>query len=145
MADATLKGALADSLEALEREVPAAYRAMCRAFASSELLLHIDGASIALAFTVEAHQLPDSSRHPCIEIRASEATLLAILDGELQLLTALLSERLVVLASLEDLLRCEEGFLNYLRGAVRSPSFPRILERRRAAIATLATLNRGTR
>jgi hypothetical protein len=139
MADATLKGALADSLEALQVEVPAAYRAMCRAFASSELLLHIDGAGIALAFSEEGHQFPASSRHACIEIRTSEATLLAILDGELQLLNALLSEDLLVLASVEDLLRCEEGFLNYLRGAVRSPSFPRILERRRAGI------DRGTK
>jgi hypothetical protein len=133
MADA-VDQALAESLEALRREVPAAYRAMCQALDARELCLRVDGAPIVLAFSGESHRFLARPGRAPIEIRTAEETLHQLIDGELSLLEAVLSERVVVLASIDDLLRCEEGLSSYLRGAVRSPSFPRILERRRAAI-----------
>ena len=49
-------------------------------------------------------------------------------DGELTIMGAVLAEELEVKAAVDDLLRLERSVNCYLRGAVRCPSFPALLD-----------------
>ena len=73
------------------------------------------------------HVLPEA-KEPTAELVTSRNTILSILDARLTLAEAVLSDAIVLKGHVDDLIAFHDGLMTYVRGAVRSPSFPRLLD-----------------
>jgi hypothetical protein len=124
-------GALLDeSFTILRDEVPEANRRMCSRLEGEVVVICADDQSVVVAcdgaaMRVQAGSIADASA----EIRTSRRAILRVLDGEVTLADAVLAGAVSVRASLEALVRLNHGLAMYVHGAVRAPSFPRLLER----------------
>ncbi len=106
---------------------------MCRLLAPREVLLVIDGEAVVLAFDpASAHLLP-GQRQPAVQLYTSRQTMLDVIDARLTLAEAVLADAIRLQGNVDDLAVFHEGLLTYVRGAVRCPSFPRLLDRFRQA------------
>ena len=129
---------IAKSLIALRQECSTAYFLMCGQLAPRRARLVIDGESVTLAFDPSGvHVLPEPIE-PTAELVTSRTTILNVLDARLTLAEAVLSDAIVLKGHVDDLTAFHDGLMTYVRGAVRSPSFPRLLDRFRQD-ATSAT------
>lgn len=122
---------LASSFALLAREVPTAYTHMCRQLAPREVILRVDGETVALVFRCDDVHIAPHSPHPQVEIETTRATVLSVIDAEATLTEAVLDDRLLLRGRLEDLVAFHDALLTYVRGAVRAPSFPHLLRRYR--------------
>jgi hypothetical protein len=117
------------SLAILRRECPLAYLELCGRLASATIELRIDGDPVRLAFrpgSVERRtELPD----PDVRLRTTRRTILAVLDARLTLEEAVRGGAVLLRGSSQDLTRFNDALLDYVRGAVRCPSFPALLDR----------------
>lgn len=71
----------------------------------------------------------------CVEVSTGHRALLRLLDGTDSLEEAVLTGRVHLRGDVQDLLAFHRALDIYLRGAVRSPSFPALLGSFRAAAA----------
>lgn len=112
----------------LRREVPQAYAQMCRQFAPRVVVLHVDGEVVPVVFSHhDAHFVEMQSDHH-VEVRTTKRGILSVVDAESTMMEAVLDERLMLRGSPDDLLAFHDGFLMYVHGAVRAPSFPSLLD-----------------
>jgi len=120
---------IATSLIALRQECPTAYFLMCGQLASRRVRLVIEGESVTLAFDPSGvHVLPEA-KESAAELVTSRQTILDVLDARLTLAEAVLSDAIVLKGHVNDLTAFHDGLMTYVRGAVRSPSFARLLDR----------------
>ncbi len=117
------------SLTTLRRECPHAYHLLCTLLAPREVAVQIEGETAALNFDVGAIRVTRQPRDPGVWFRTTRQTILDLLDAQLTLVEAVLSGMLVLQGDTDDLALFHEGFLTYLRGGVRCPSFPALLDR----------------
>ncbi|MCZ7545140.1 MAG: hypothetical protein M5R40_17160 [Anaerolineae bacterium] len=120
-----------ESLTILRRECPRAYGLLCDLLAPREVLVQIDDEATAVNFGADAITIAPAPRHPCVRLTASRQTLLDLLDARLSLIDAVLSGDVLLQGDIDDLARFHEGLLTYLRGGVRCPSFPGLLDQLR--------------
>jgi len=118
---------LRQSLDALRREVPAAYAQLCAHLDGQEVLLAVTGDEVAVRATGGTVCLGPPSTAPTARIRTSRDTILALIDAELTWLEALQTDALVLQGAPADVLRCHDALLTYVHGAVRAASFPTLL------------------
>jgi hypothetical protein len=111
------------SLWHMEREAPQAYASLCRQ-APGSVSLRVDGELVQVCFGPGRAEVRSAALPAGVHAEITRAVILALADGELTLLEALLSERMHVRGAFQDLLRFEAAFMGYLNGAVRSPSLP---------------------
>ena len=129
MRDSSLTWYIGASLVALRQECPTAYFLMCSQLAPRRVRLMIDGESVTLAFDPSgAHVLP-VAQNPTAELVTSRRTILDVLDARLTLAEAVLSDAIVLKGCVDDLTAFHDGLMTYVRGAVRCPTFPRLLDR----------------
>lgn len=136
LADRSLTSFLRTSFQILRREHAQAFAAMVRALGRGRLYLQVDDEAIVLRFgqgTPQVWPAHGRDRRPPL-VQTSRRAILQLADGELTVLDAVRARELEVLASPEDLLRLERSLGFYLRGAVRCPSFPALLEQFRATV-----------
>jgi hypothetical protein len=124
---------LAESILALEREVPLAHSTMCRVLAGREVRLDVDGDHFAVVFEIDSASILAEPRSSNVDVKTSRDTILELIDARLTLVDALFAETLHVQGDPTDVLAFLDGLGAYLQGAVRSPSFPGLLRRYRAA------------
>lgn len=118
----------------MERECRLAYHSLCEVLAQRQVALHVDGEALALVFTRQhAVTLPLTEAIPDIHLSLTRAAILDLVDGKLTLQEAILEGRVNLQGNLPNLLLFHEGWLAYMRGAIRCPSFPDLLERYRMA------------
>jgi hypothetical protein len=124
------------SLGALRRECPPAYRLMCEQMAGRDLLVEIDGGAVGLRFhTGQVEPLAwDEQKPPALRLRTSWRTILDLADARQTLVEAAMQGSLDLRGPPAELAVLYEGMLTYLRGAVRCPSFPGLLEAARGLI-----------
>jgi hypothetical protein len=127
--DATFASFLAGSLDLLERELPWAYGAMCRVLAPREVLLSVDGEDVSVRCTERTAIVGARAAAPDVECRTTRAAILDLADASTSLVDAVMSDRVHLRGAVGDLLAFHDGLMAYLGGAVRSPSFPALLER----------------
>ncbi len=122
------------SLDALQAEHPAAYAQLARALGRVAVAVSVAGERSLLTFSGEhcVAPAPQEISAP-VELATDWATLDALLDGKMTLLSAVRNERLYLRGAIADLGRFHEGLMLYLRGAVRCPSFPSLRADVRAA------------
>jgi hypothetical protein len=130
--DDSFEGFLRTSLHLMQRECPPAYQSLCRLLASRQVAITVDQEQVALAFTAEsADLLPLADAQPAIRLQMGRETILDLTDGKFTLQEAILDGVVSVHGDLKELVLFHEGWLAYMRGAIRCPSLPDLLERYR--------------
>lgn len=122
------------SLELLADEVPEAYAALGRSLARCPLGIVIDGSSSVLWFENGRHALARAGARGA-ELRTTGSVILALVDGDATLLETLRSDALFLRGTTDAIAHLDTALGAYLAGAVRAPSFPRLLDRYRRSIA----------
>jgi hypothetical protein len=136
LADRSLTAFLRTSFQILRREHAGAFGAMTDALGYGRLYLQVDEEAVVLRFGRGTPQVwsaqPRDRRPPAVV--TSRRAILRLADGELTILDAVRGGDPVIVASPDDLMRLERGLGFYLRGAVRCPSFPALLEQFRDTV-----------
>jgi len=133
-----LRALVASALAALAREAPGHYARLAELLARTPLQLELDGPPFVLRFAGGAHRLePRAAGGAGTVVRSDAATILAVLEGELELVDAALADRLFLRGSVEALSRFESALGVFADGAVRCASTPALLDELRASLATL--------
>ena len=127
MPEATFTTFLATAFATLEREVPWAYVGVARGLAPRVVRLDVDGEVVGLRCAPRAVSVERDVEHPTIAVRTGRADILAVIDAEASLLSAVLDDRLHLQGSPDDLLAFHDALMLWVHGAVRAPSFPGLL------------------
>jgi hypothetical protein len=129
--DGPLVALVAESLRCLEREAGAHHQAVCTHLAGRALRVQLDGEQFNLCSDGAALRLEPAGPATCA-LRSGRAAILALVADRLALLDALLTDQVVVVGPLAELLIFHEALTDFLHGAVRSPSFLGLLRRLQA-------------
>jgi hypothetical protein len=132
----TFTGFLEASLSVMQRECVQAYQLLCTQLATRRVQIEVDGEVVTLVF--EPHHvamLPASTARPTITLKLRRQAILDLTDGKFTLQEAILEGIVTLHGDLKDLVLFHEGWLTYMRGMVRCPSIPDLLERYRYASA----------
>jgi hypothetical protein len=121
------------SLAVLRRECPTAYLELCSRLAFATVELRIDDEWVRLAFLPRAAELRQELADPDVRLQTTRTTILEVLDAKLTLDQAVRAGAVLLWGSSRDLARCNDALLDYVRGAVRCPSLPALLDRFRYA------------
>jgi len=117
---------LARSLERLREECPAAYAQMCRS-APGTIATSVDGEEVALVFAPDGVSCAKPAGASAVRMETTGSTILDLVWGRSSLYDATREDRCLITGSIEDVAKFYDTLLWYLRGAVRSPSFPWLL------------------
>lgn len=130
---------VAASLEALREECPEAFTLMCAQLAPRRARLVIEGETVTLAFAASEARLLKQSRRPSVQLTTTRQNILNVIDARLSLEEAVLADAIVLKGRPNDLSVFHAGLISYVRGAVRCPSFPPLLDRFRYETTRRAT------
>ena len=117
---------LGSSLDALRRDVPAAYERLADALAELPLALEVDGVKLRLVFADGEHALQGPGEADVL-LKTSRPAILDLVDGRATLVGALRAERLWLQGAPGAVVRFDHALRAYLAGAVRSRAFPELL------------------
>jgi hypothetical protein len=112
----------------LQGEFPQAYFLLCAQLAGREVLLVVGGEPVSLAFDIQRARFLDHPSDPDVRLETSHGVILAVIDAQLTLESAVLNGDILLQGTTQDLSLFHEGLLTYIRGGVRCPSFPLLLE-----------------
>ncbi len=115
----------ADALACLQRECPAAHVAVQTAIGDRRVRLAIDREEFDLA----GGAIAASADEPAILLRSDTATVCAVLYGELDIVDALVDERVHVRGGTRDVIAGANAMTAFLAGALRCDSMPALLQR----------------
>jgi hypothetical protein len=101
---------------------------MCSSVAGRALAIVIDGEEMFLDCKPFELALTNRIEHPDVRVETDGATILDTIDAKLTLDAAIRVGRVFARGKTEDLVACHGALLFFVRGAVRSPSFPGLLE-----------------
>jgi hypothetical protein len=116
------------ALRLLKRQAPGCYARLGDAVRSEAVHIAVDGRPLVVRFRGGRHEITAPTCAATVEICTDRAAILALIDDELSLLEAILSERLWVQGSAEGVERFDEALQAFLDGALRAPSFPALLD-----------------
>ncbi len=137
MSDARFSSFLEQSFAALRDEIPGALTEMCRSLQRRAVLLTVDGERVALRFGRASATIVQELFVPDIEVRTDAAAILDLVDARCTLHEAILTDRLFLRGTPDELLAFHGGLMAYLHGAMRAPSFPHLLRRYRVEATRL--------
>jgi hypothetical protein len=118
-------------LAALRDELPWAFAQMARALGDRDVLLEVDDERVAVraaAFDVAVLPAEPVGFAPRVTLRTDAATVLRLADAERTVVDATIAGELVLRGDVDDLVAFHDGLVAFLHGAVRSPSFPHLLD-----------------
>lgn len=125
---------LRESLRDLERDRPDVAARLAATLAALDVSIAVGDESIVLRSDGEALLLEDPARPARVEVATERTTLLALLDGDLALVDAVLAGRVRLRGEAPDLARFHDALWLYLQGAVRVPSFAALLQKYRSPL-----------
>lgn len=118
-------------LGALRAELPWAYRRMADALCGRDVLLTVSGEDVPITAAggeVTTHPAPPEHFAPRVTLRTERAVVARLADAELTVVDAVVSGAVTLRGDVDDLVAFHEGLMAFLHGAVRSPSFPALLD-----------------
>lgn len=121
-------------LRALQAELPWAYARMASALGAREVAITVDGEAAVVESDGVTVRLRDEPRAPSVTLRTSRREIVALAEAERSLVDSVLLGETVLRGRVEDLSAFHDGLLEFLRGAVRSPSFPALMDAFRADV-----------
>jgi hypothetical protein len=115
------------SLALLASEAPGSYERLCHTLVGRRVCVDGDGQRFALRFEERGVDTLAASGTEDIFAGIDRSTILALVDGAMTLDEALRDDRLVIRAEVAHAATAFDGLSIYLRGAIRSVSFPMLL------------------
>lgn len=128
MNDANFSPFLQRSLSLLDGEAPAAYAAVVASLGGRSVNIAVDDERLALLARRGRLVISAPLEHPTTSARTSRRALRRLLEGEVDLTRAILADEVALFGGVDDLTNLYDALLCYFRGAVRSPSFPALLD-----------------
>jgi hypothetical protein len=117
------------ALDAIEKETPVAYRLVAGALRDRPVAIGIGDEHATLSMASGGHHLSVDGGGACaVELRLTEAVVGRLLEGRCTLVDVVVGGELVLRGSADDLAALHDALLGFIKGAVRSPSTPRLLE-----------------
>ncbi|MDC0683647.1 sterol-binding-like protein [Sorangium atrum] len=130
---------LDESFATLARELPEAYARMCARFAGKTVRIEVDGERFVAAFESAAARVRRVGTEDDVgadaSITTSRRAIRDVLEARRSLSDAVLADEVEAVAPLDSLVEVLAGLSMYVHGAVRCPSFPRLLERFQGLLA----------
>lgn len=121
-----------EGLAALDDELPWCAARMVSALGRRDALLTVDAEPVRVRADGARVRVIDAVEFsPCVTLTTDRVTVLRLADAETTVLDAVLDGSITLRGDVDDLVAFYEGLQGFLHGAVRSPSFPRLLERYR--------------
>ena len=127
--ESSFKWFIAASLQALRAECPGAFGLLCVQLAPRRVRLTIEGEKVTLAFDSSQVRVLARARNATVQLETTRQTILDVIDARLTLEEAVLADLILLKGRTEDLSAFHAGLVTYVRGGVRCPSFPRLLDR----------------
>lgn len=118
-------------LRALRDELPWAYARTALALAGRDVLLTVSDEAVpvrATADEVTAHVSAPEGFAPQVALRTARGVIVRLADAELSIVDAVISGEVSLRGDVDDLVAFHDGLMAFLHGAVRSPSFPALLD-----------------
>lgn len=117
-------------LAALRAELPWAFARMAARLDGRDVLLVVDGERVPVrAAAGDVAVREGAAFAPRVTLHTDGLTVLRLADAEVTVVDATLDGSLVLSGSVDDLVAFHDGLQAFLHGAVRSPSFPALLDR----------------
>lgn len=133
MAPPDLRSFLEQSFALLRDEAPAAHRRLHRSLDRLGLCIVEGGRRFAVQCETDRLVTGTVNGDTAVVTAVECATILALVDGELPLEQAIREDRLFVRGGIRDVAAAFDALSIYLRGAIRCPSFPALLNAYRSA------------
>jgi diacylglycerol O-acyltransferase len=112
------------AFDVLRRECPAAFLGVCRRLSPRTVAVEVDGEAVLLAFRPETVDVVSFLDHTDVRLSTTSEAILSVLNAESTLEEAVWRDAIVLRGTAEDLAHFHDALLDYIRGAVRCPSFP---------------------
>lgn len=128
--DDTVAGLLSEALGTLRDEVEACHARCRRALEGFTATCHVDRESFRVA--VESGDVvigPPGTGPADVEVATSRRTILALIHDRVTLERAVTGDALRIKGAVSHVESLSQAMVAFLHGAVRSPSFPALLER----------------
>jgi N-methylhydantoinase B/oxoprolinase/acetone carboxylase alpha subunit len=125
----SLGALLEESFEILLREVPEAHRRMCTTLKGAAVSIHVDDDHVVALFDAATATVGNDTSRVTTDVATSRQAIIDVVEGRLSLYDAVLADVVRARAPLDALVQLYDGLVMYVHGAVRSPSFPKLLER----------------
>jgi hypothetical protein len=124
---------LTASFHLLAIEAQPAYTAVVRQLGSLVVGIDVEGEEVVILTRGDelVVEVAEARARPDVRIRATREDILAVIDGRLSLHDAVDSGAVEIIGDLEAIARAHDALIAYTHGAVRSPTFPTLLERLR--------------
>ena len=119
------------SLDVLERQAPGFHDRLCQQLDERRVQVGGDGVPFTLCFEAGSVSLAAPDPTDDVVVQIDRAIVLALIDAEATLEDAVLDGRVRLRGSVDDLGDFHEGLLIYVRGGVRCPSFPQLVQKLR--------------
>jgi hypothetical protein len=115
-------------LRALRGELPWAHARMAAALGAREVTITVDGEVTSVQSDGERVWLRDAPEAPAVTLATTRREIVALVDAERSLVRSVVMGETVLRGRVADLAAFHDGLLEFLRGAVRSPSFPWMMD-----------------
>ncbi len=94
------------------------------------MLLTVEGEQVMIAFSPAGARVlgPGHTQVPTVELTTTRRAILQVIDAQMTLTQAVLSDAILLKGQADDLAVFHDGLMTYVRGAVRCPSFPPLLD-----------------
>jgi hypothetical protein len=112
----------------LREEFPRAYFLICANLAGRTILVEIAGEQVFLDCRILELLFPDRIENPDVRVATSGRTILDAIDARVTIEEAIRDGRLFTSGRSDYITSCHAALLFFVRGAVRSPSFPALLQ-----------------
>jgi hypothetical protein len=116
------------SLLLLEAEAPAAHRAVVATLGDRSVNVEVDAELLSIFSDRDRVVTGPPFEQPTTIARTTRPALRRLLRGERDLTASILQDEVALLGAVEDLVALHDALIWYFRGAVRSPSFPGLLD-----------------
>ncbi|MCA9607284.1 MAG: hypothetical protein KC619_16880 [Myxococcales bacterium] len=131
---------LADSLRLVGEESPLAYAALTRTLEGRTVAVAVGDEMVVIHGDASGPRLGSRARPiPEVEVSASHAAILSIVDGRSRLLQAIRAGRIDLRGTAGSIADFHDALQAYVHGAVRSRSHPALLRAFRAQVETLSS------
>ncbi|MDB4932433.1 MAG: hypothetical protein JWM10_4917 [Myxococcaceae bacterium] len=123
-------------LRTLARELPSAHARLAAALGAREVRIVVDAEEAVVESDGHRVWLRDEASAPCVTLATTRREVVVLADAERSLVESVLRGDTVLRGRVADLAAFHDGLVEFLRGAVRSPSFPGLMDAFRADVVS---------
>lgn len=122
------------SFDTLRQECPEAYLRACGFLVGLRVALEVDGENVVLEVSRERIDIVPVGTPADICASTTRTTIDDLYQGHSTTEHAILSDAVLLKGSIDNLARFHDALLDYVRGAVRCPSFPALMAAYRSPV-----------